>query len=38
MWMPEMGWPSLKPGEPILSTDSREEFIAKLEALNWTYG
>lgn len=38
MWLPEMGWPALQPGEPIISAGSREEFVAKLEALTWTYG
>ncbi|MBN9685602.1 MULTISPECIES: hypothetical protein [unclassified Corallococcus] len=38
MWVPEMAWPSLKPGEPIISVGTREEFVAKLEALSWTYG
>ncbi|RKG74036.1 hypothetical protein D7W79_24025 [Corallococcus exercitus] len=38
MWMPEMGWPSLKPGDPVITADSREAFVAKLEALTWTYG
>ncbi|MBN8227885.1 hypothetical protein JYK02_10225 [Corallococcus macrosporus] len=38
MWMPEMGWPSLMPGEPVIAADSREAFVAKLEALPWTYG
>jgi hypothetical protein len=37
MWMPEMEWRFLRPVRVLVEASSKEELIAKIRAMKWTF-
>jgi len=38
MWMPEMEWRFLEQAETIVSAGSKQELIAAIETMEWSWG
>jgi hypothetical protein len=37
-WMPENTWAFLRPGKVVVDVASKEELIAKVEKMKWSWG
>jgi len=37
-WMPEMEWRYLRPARVLVEASSKEDFVAKIRAMKWTFG
>jgi hypothetical protein len=37
IWMPEMEWRFLRPARVVVEASGKEEFLAKIRAMKWTF-